>query len=172
MPSQDDAWFKDAVFYEVPVRSYFDANGDGYGDFRGLSQKLDYIRDLGVDCIWVQPMYPSPLLDDGYDISGFLEIHPDLGTVNDFRNFVDAAHARGMKVISDLVLNHTSDQHPWFQEARSESGLPEARLLCLVRRPRCLQWRSGHFHRHRTLKLDLRSCGRAVFLAPVFLSST
>ncbi len=125
MPSLDDAWFKDAVFYEVPVRSYFDANGDGYGDFRGLSQKLDYIRDLGVDCIWIQPMYPSPLLDDGYDISGFTEIHPDLGTVNDFRNFVDAAHARGMKVISDLVLNHTSDQHPWFQEARSNPDSPK-----------------------------------------------
>lgn len=125
MPTNDPLWFKDAVFYEVPVRSFFDSNGDGFGDFRGLTQKLDYIRDLGVDCIWVQPMYPSPLLDDGYDISSFLEIHPDLGTVNDFRLFMDAAHARGLKVIADLVMNHTSDQHPWFQEARRNPNSPK-----------------------------------------------
>jgi len=124
MQGNDPLWFKDAVFYEVPVRSFYDSNGDGYGDFRGLTQKLDYIRDLGVDCIWVQPMYPSPLLDDGYDISGFLEIHPDLGNVNDFRLFMDAAHARGLKVIADLVMNHTSDQHPWFQEARRNPASP------------------------------------------------
>ncbi len=125
MQGNDPLWFKDAVFYEVPVRSFYDSNGDGYGDFRGLTQKLDYIRDLGVDCIWVQPMYPSPLLDDGYDISGFLEIHPDLGTVNDFRQFMDAAHTRGLKVIADLVMNHTSDQHPWFQEARRNPASPK-----------------------------------------------
>jgi maltose alpha-D-glucosyltransferase/alpha-amylase len=125
MLANDPFWFKDAVFYEVPVRSFFDSNGDGYGDFRGLTQKLDYIRDLGVDCIWVQPMYPSPLLDDGYDIAGFTEIHPDLGTVNDFRLFMDAAHARGLKVIADLVMNHTSDQHPWFQEARRNPNSPK-----------------------------------------------
>src|SRR5680860_651438 len=118
MPHDDPLWFKDSVFYEVPIRSFFDSNGDGKGDFRGLAQKLDYIRDLGIDCIWILPMYPSPLRDDGYDISSFLEIHPDLGTVNDFRLFLDAAHARGLKVVADLVMNHTSDQHPWFQEAR------------------------------------------------------
>jgi maltose alpha-D-glucosyltransferase/alpha-amylase len=125
MPHDDPLWFKDAVFYEVPIRSFYDANGDGSGDFRGLAQKLDYVRDLGVDCIWILPMYPSPLRDDGYDIASFLEIHPDLGSVNDFRLFLDAAHARGLKVIADLVMNHTSDQHPWFQEARRDPTSPK-----------------------------------------------
>ncbi|CAN5648072.1 hypothetical protein BH23CHL5_BH23CHL5_16380 [soil metagenome] len=125
MPLDNPLWFKDAVFYEVPIRSFFDANGDGNGDFRGLAQKLDYIRDLGIDCVWILPMYPSPLRDDGYDISSFLEIHPDLGNVNDFRHFLDAAHARGLKVVADLVMNHTSDQHPWFQEARHNLHSPK-----------------------------------------------
>ena len=125
MPSDDALWFKDAVFYEVPVRSFFDSSGDGKGDFRGLAQKLDYIRDLGVDCIWVLPMYPSPNLDDGYDIADFLKIHPDYGTVSDFILFIDAAHARGLKVVADLVLNHTSDQHAWFQESRSDPNSPK-----------------------------------------------
>ncbi len=120
-----DDWFRDAVFYEVPIRSFHDANGDGKGDFRGIAQKLDYIRDLGVDCIWVLPMYPSPLRDDGYDISDFLAIHPDFGTVADFKRFLDAAHARGLRVIADLVMNHTSDQHAWFQEARSNPDSPK-----------------------------------------------
>lgn len=124
MPLDDSLWFKDAVFYEVPVRSFFDSNGDGKGDFVGVAQKLDYIRDLGVDCIWIQPMYPSPLLDDGYDISDFKLIHPDLGNVNDFILLVDAAHARGLKVVADLVLNHCSDQHAWFQEARKSQDSP------------------------------------------------
>jgi maltose alpha-D-glucosyltransferase/alpha-amylase len=121
----DDLWFKDAVFYEAPVRSFFDANGDGKGDFRGMAQKLDYLRDLGVDCIWITPMYPSPLRDDGYDIANFTAIHPDFGTVADFKLFLDAAHARGLKVIADLVMNHTSDQHPWFQEARANPDSPK-----------------------------------------------
>ncbi len=125
MSSSDSLWYKDAVFYEVPVRSYFDSNGDGKGDFRGLAQKLDYIRDLGVDCIWVLPMYPSPNMDDGYDIADFLGIHPDYGSVGDFINFIDAAHARGLKVVADLVLNHTSDQHAWFQESRSDPHSPK-----------------------------------------------
>jgi len=125
MPHDDPLWFKDAVFYEVPIRSFFDSNGDGKGDFRGLAQKLDYVRDLGIDCIWILPMYPSPLLDDGYDIASFLEIHPDLGTVNDFRLFLDAAHARGLKVVADLVMNHVSAQHPWFQEARRKPNSPK-----------------------------------------------
>jgi len=125
MPTNDQFWFKDAVFYEAPIRSFFDADGDGKGDFRGIAQKLDYIRDLGVDCIWIPPMYPSPLRDDGYDISHFTSIHPDFGSVADFKLLVDAAHARGLKVIADLVLNHTSDQHAWFQEARSDLNSPK-----------------------------------------------
>jgi len=112
-------WFKDAVFYEVHVKAFMDANGDGVGDFAGLTERLDYVKELGVDCLWILPMYPSPLRDDGYDIADFYGIHPSYGTVQDFQKFLDAAHARGLRVIADLVMNHTSDQHPWFQASRS-----------------------------------------------------
>ncbi len=112
------SWHKDAVIYEVPIKSFYDSNGDGIGDLNGLTQKLDYIQQLGIDCIWLLPMYPSPLRDDGYDISDFYNIHPDYGTIADFQAFIAAAHGRGIKVVADLVLNHTSDQHPWFQSAR------------------------------------------------------
>ena len=118
-------WYKDAIFYEVPVRSFFDSNADGIGDFPGLSEKLDYIQQLGADCIWLLPMYPSPLKDDGYDISDFYGVKPEYGTLDDFRRFLDAAHARGIRVIADLVMNHTSDQHPWFQEARRSPASPK-----------------------------------------------
>jgi maltose alpha-D-glucosyltransferase/alpha-amylase len=117
-------WFKDALIYQIPVKSFMDASGDGIGDFVGLTDKLDYIQSLGVTCIWIMPMYPSPQKDDGYDISDFVSINPDFGTVEDFRNFVDAAHERGLRVIADLVMNHTSDQHAWFQEARSNPSSP------------------------------------------------
>jgi len=115
----DTEWYKDVVIYELPVKSFFDANNDGYGDFAGLTQKLDYLQYLGVDCIWLLPFYTSPLRDDGYDISDFYTIRPELGTVEDFKHFMIEAHKRGMKVLADLVLNHTSDQHPWFQAARA-----------------------------------------------------
>src|SRR5215212_6013212 len=115
----DPLWYKDAVFYEVYVRGFFDSNADGIGDFRGLTEKLDYLEWLGVDCLWLLPMYVSPLRDGGYDISDYYSILPEFGTVEDFKIFLDAAHARGLRVITDLVINHTSDQHPWFQEARS-----------------------------------------------------
>src|SRR6476620_1301381 len=117
-------WYKDAIFYEVYVRGFFDSNADGYGDLRGLTEKLDYLRDLGVDCLWLMPIYPSPLKDDGYDIADFYGIHPTLGTVEDFTALTKAAHERGMRVIADLVLNHTSDQHTWFQEARKDPNSP------------------------------------------------
>jgi maltose alpha-D-glucosyltransferase / alpha-amylase len=112
-------WYKDAVFYEVHVKAFMDGNGDGVGDFAGLIERLDYVQELGVDCLWILPMYPSPLRDDGYDIADFYGIHPSYGTVQDFQKFLDAAHARGLRVIADLVMNHTSDQHPWFQASRS-----------------------------------------------------
>jgi len=114
----DPHWFKRAVFYEIHIRGFFDGNGDGYGDFRGLIEKLDYLQWLGIDCIWLLPMYPSPLRDGGYDVADFTGIHPDFGTTEDFHQFVDEAHQRGMRVIADFVMNHTSDQHPWFQRAR------------------------------------------------------
>jgi maltose alpha-D-glucosyltransferase/alpha-amylase len=116
--AKDDLWYKDAIIYQLHVKSFCDSNNDGVGDFPGLISKLDYIADLGVTAIWLLPFYPSPRLDDGYDISAYREVHPDYGTLADFRHFVRAAHARGIRVITELVVNHTSDQHPWFQRAR------------------------------------------------------
>ncbi len=122
----DPQWFKDAVIYELHVRAFHDSIGDGTGDFRGLTQKLDYLQDLGITAIWLLPFYPSPLRDDGYDIADYTSIHPKYGTMEMFREFLAAAHARGLKVITELVLNHTSDQHPWFQRARrAPAGSPE-----------------------------------------------
>jgi maltose alpha-D-glucosyltransferase/alpha-amylase len=121
----DPLWFKDAVFYEVYVRGFYDSNGDGVGDFAGLTEKLDYLEWLGVDCLWLLPMYASPLRDGGYDIADYYSILPEYGTLEDFRRFIDAAHARGIRVITDLVVNHTSDQHPWFVEASSSPDSPK-----------------------------------------------
>jgi len=112
-------WYKDAVFYEIYVRAFNDSNNDGHGDLRGLIEKLDYLKDLGVDCLWLLPIYPSPLKDDGYDISNYYDIHPDYGTLDDFEALLEEAHKRGLHIIMDLVLNHTSDQHPWFRAARA-----------------------------------------------------
>jgi maltose alpha-D-glucosyltransferase/alpha-amylase len=121
----DPLWFQRAVFYEIHIRGFADGNDDGKGDFRGLTDKLDYLQWLGVDCIWLLPMYPSPLRDGGYDIADFYSIHPDYGTVDDFHTFVDAAHRRGIRVIADLVMNHTSSDHAWFQESRSDPASPK-----------------------------------------------
>jgi maltose alpha-D-glucosyltransferase/alpha-amylase len=121
----EPTWFKTAVFYEIYVRGFFDGNGDGMGDFRGLIEKLDYLQWLGVDCVWLLPMYPSPLKDGGYDISGFDGIHPDYGSLAEFERFIGEAHQRGIRVIADLVMNHTSSDHPWFQEARSDPNSPK-----------------------------------------------
>lgn len=118
--SQENLWYKDAIFYEVPVRSFYDSNGDGIGDFPGLTQKLDYIKSLGIDCIWLLPFYDSPLKDDGYDIRDYYSILPEYGTLKDFDNFMTEAHRLGIRVIADLVLNHVSDQIKWFQEARKD----------------------------------------------------
>ena len=111
-------WYLNAVFYELNVRAFFDADGDGHGDLAGVTSKLDYLQDLGVDAIWLLPIYPSPLLDGGYDIANYYGIHSDYGDLEDFKKFIAEAHQRGMRVITDLVLNHTSEQHPWFQAAR------------------------------------------------------
>jgi len=117
-------WYQNSVFYELYIRAFKDGNGDGHGDFRGAIEKLDHIQSLGVGCIWIMPMYPSPLLDDGYDVADYYNIHPDYGDLADFKAFLDAAHARGMRVVTDLVMNHTSDQHPWFQAARRDPNSP------------------------------------------------
>ncbi|WP_244829150.1 maltose alpha-D-glucosyltransferase [Caballeronia sp. TF1N1] len=116
--SDDPLWYKDAIIYQVHIKSFFDANNDGIGDFPGLLAKLDYIAELGVDAIWLLPFYPSPRRDDGYDIADYRNVHPDYGTLGDVRRFIQEAHARGIRVITELVINHTSDQHPWFQRAR------------------------------------------------------
>jgi maltose alpha-D-glucosyltransferase/alpha-amylase len=126
MTHADNDWFKSAVLYELYVRAYRDSNGDGHGDLTGVAQKLDYIRSLGVDVIWLLPISPSPLRDDGYDVSDYYDIHEHYGILDDFRLLVREAHARNLKVITDLVLNHTSDEHPWFQESRKGQGNPKS----------------------------------------------
>jgi maltose alpha-D-glucosyltransferase/alpha-amylase len=162
----DPLWFKRAVFYEIHIRGFFDGNDDGAGDFRGLSDKLDYLQWLGIDCIWLLPMYASPLRDGGYDIADFFTIHPDYGTVEDFRLFVEAAHQRGIRVIADLVMNHTSSDHPWFQESRSspdspkrdwyvwadeDTRYPEARVIFIDTEPSNWTWDpvAGQYYWHR-----------------------
>ncbi|MCW0019439.1 maltose alpha-D-glucosyltransferase [Rhizobium sp. BT-226] len=124
--AQQPLWYKDAIIYQLHIKSFYDANGDGVGDFAGLHQKLDHIAALGVNAIWLLPFFPSPRRDDGYDIADYGSVSPDYGTVEDFRVFVDAAHQRNIRVIIELVINHTSDQHPWFQRARqAPAGSPE-----------------------------------------------
>jgi maltose alpha-D-glucosyltransferase/alpha-amylase len=122
--SRDPLWYKRAVFYEVLIRGFYDSSGDGTGDIRGLAEKLDYLQWLGVDCIWLLPIYESPLRDGGYDISDFLKVLPEFGDIGDFVLLVEEAHRRGIRVIADLVMNHTSDQHPWFQASRSDPDGP------------------------------------------------
>ncbi|HQV09851.1 MAG TPA: maltose alpha-D-glucosyltransferase [Nitrospira sp.] len=124
MLNHDPLWYKDAVFYELHVRAFFDGNDDGVGDFPGLIQKLDYLEWLGVDCLWLLPFYPSPLRDDGYDVADFRSIAASYGTTDDFRRLLDEAHRRGMRVIVALILNHTSDQHTWFQAAKASPDAP------------------------------------------------
>jgi len=120
----DPLWYKDAVFYQLHVKSFADGNADGIGDFVGLTSRLDYLEALGANCLWIQPMYPSPFRDDGYDISDYTNVHPSYGTLDEFRTFLSEAHRRGLRVVIELVLNHTSDQHPWFLEARSSRDNP------------------------------------------------
>jgi maltose alpha-D-glucosyltransferase/alpha-amylase len=121
----DPQWYKDAIIYQLHVKAFNDSTNDGMGDFLGLTEKLDYIAELGVTAIWILPFYPSPLRDDGYDIASYTEVHPDYGTLRDFRTFVREAHRRGLRVITELVINHTSDQHPWFVEARASRQSPK-----------------------------------------------
>jgi maltose alpha-D-glucosyltransferase / alpha-amylase len=142
--SPDPQWYKRAVFYEVQIRGYYDSNGDGTGDLRGLAQKLDYLEWLGIDCIWLLPIYESPLRDGGYDISEYFTVLPEFGDLGDFVHLVDEAHKRGIRIIADMVMNHTSDAHPWFQASRadpsgpygdfyvwsdSDEGYPDARII-------------------------------------------
>jgi maltose alpha-D-glucosyltransferase/alpha-amylase len=125
LPLNEDAlWYKDAVIYQVHVRTFQDSNGDGIGDFQGLEQKLGYLQELGINAIWLMPFFPSPLRDDGYDIADYCSVHSSYGTLEDFRKLLESAHHRGIRIIIEMVLNHTSDQHPWFQESRSSTDNP------------------------------------------------
>ncbi len=166
---RDPDWFKRAVFYEVLVRSFQDSNGDGVGDLKGITAKLDYLQWLGVDCLWLPPFFKSPLRDGGYDVSDYTSVLPEFGDLADFVEFVDAAHQRGMRVIIDIVMNHTSDQHPWFQESRTDPRRAVRRLLRLGGRRQAVPGRPDHLRRHRGLQLDLRPGAQAVLLAPLLL---
>src|ERR1700709_13016 len=127
--ADDPEWYKDALIYELHVRAFADSNGDGIGDFAGLVDKLDYLADFGGTALWLLPFSPSPLRDGGYDISDYWGVNPSYGTLEDFKRFLDAAHARGMRVITELVINHTSSDHRWFQEARTSPPGSAAREL-------------------------------------------
>ena len=116
-------WYKEAIIYELHVKCFYDSSGDGLGDFKGLTEKLDYLQDLGVTAIWLLPFYPSPLKDDGYDIANYYDVNPQFGNLGEFKVMLKEAHKRGLKVITELVINHTSDQHPWFQRARNSPVL-------------------------------------------------
>ncbi|RPJ25121.1 MAG: maltose alpha-D-glucosyltransferase [Chloroflexi bacterium] len=159
-------WYKDAVFYQVYLRAFYDSNADGHGDLRGLTLKLDYLKDLGVDCLWLMPIYPSPLNDDGYDIADFYNIAETFGTVEDFKALIEAAHKRDLRIIMDLVLNHTSDQHPWFQASRADRNSPyrdyyvwsdtdqkykEVRIIFVDTEPSNWTWdeKAGQYYWHR-----------------------
>src|SRR5581483_8953707 len=124
--TEEALWYRDAVVYQTHVKAFQDSNGDGVGDVRGLTSRLDYLAGLGITALWLLPFFPSPLRDDGYDIADYTGVHPSYGTFDDVRQLLDEAHARGIRVIAELVINHTSDQHPWFQRARAAPrGSPE-----------------------------------------------
>jgi maltose alpha-D-glucosyltransferase / alpha-amylase len=177
-------WYKDAVIYQLHVRTFYDSNGDGIGDFRGVVQKLDYLQDLGINAIWLMPFFPSPLRDDGYDTSDYTSVHPHYGTLEDFKEFLAAAHERGIRVIIEFVLNHTSDQHAWFREARSsrdnskrdwyvwsdtDDRYKDARIIFLDTEMSNWSWdpisKSYYWHRFFSHQPDLNFDNPAVFEA-------
>ena len=162
----ESLWYKDAIFYQIYVRAFRDSNGDGHGDLKGLTQKLDYLQELGADCLWLMPLYPSPLKDDGYDIADYYNLAETFGTLDDFKGLIEEAHRRNIRIIMDLVLNHTSDQHPWFQDARANRNSPyrnyyvwsdtdqkyqEARIIFLDTEPSNWTWdeTAGQYFWHR-----------------------
>jgi maltose alpha-D-glucosyltransferase / alpha-amylase len=191
-PAGDPLWYRDAVFYELRVGAFSDSDGDGVGDFRGLTERLDYLRDLGVTTLWLLPFYPSPGRDDGYDIADYSDIHPQLGTLDDFREFLREAHKRELRVVTELVINHTSDQHPWFQRARrsppgskyrdyyvwsdTPERWPEARIIFKDFEPSNWSWdpvaKAYYWHRFFSHQPDLNfdnpAVQKAVFAAMDF----
>ena len=165
-------WYKNAIFYQVYVRAFKDSNGDGHGDLQGLTLKLDYLKELGIDCVWLMPIYPSPLKDDGYDIADYCNIAGAFGTLDDFKGLLAAAHSRGIRLIMDLVMNHTSDEHPWFQAARSDRKSPYRDYYVWSDTAEKYKRRPHHLRRHRTFQLDLGRNGGSVLLAPFLRQPT
>jgi maltose alpha-D-glucosyltransferase / alpha-amylase len=164
--NMEELWYKDAIFYQIYVRAFRDSNADGHGDINGLTQKLDYLQELGVDCIWLMPIYPSPLNDDGYDIADYYNVADTFGSIDDLKRLIDHAHERNIRIIMDLVLNHTSDQHPWFQAARADRSSPyrdyyvwsdtdqkykDARIIFIDTEPSNWTWdeTAGQYYWHR-----------------------
>ncbi|MCI0555475.1 MAG: trehalose synthase, partial [Anaerolineae bacterium] len=159
-------WYKNAVFYQISVRAFKDSDGDGYGDLRGIKEKLNYLQTLGVDCVWLMPIYPSPLRDDGYDIADYYNIAGTYGTLDDFKDLIKAAHSHNIRIIMDLVLNHTSNEHPWFKASRADKSSPyrdyyvwsdsntkykEARIIFVDTETSNWEWdeQTGQYYWHR-----------------------
>ena len=158
----NDLWYKNAIIYCLSVGTFMDANGDGIGDFKGLMRRLDYLHGLGITAIWLMPFQPSPGKDDGYDISDYYGVDPRYGTLGDFVEFTHGCKQRGIRVIIDLVVNHTSDQHPWFKSARARTGLAVSRLVRLVEDKRPANAEQGHgVSRRAEIDLDARQASRA-----------
>ncbi len=160
-------WYKNAVFYQVFLRAFKDSNGDGFGDLQGLTQELDYLKDLGVDCIWLMPICPSPLKDDGYDIADFYRIADVYGTLDDFQVLLDEAHIRGIRLIMDLVMNHTSDQHPWFQSARRNRRSPFRDFYSWSDSDKLYKDARVIFVDVEVVELGVGQGGRSILLAPI-----
>ncbi len=168
----DAPWYKNAVIYQAHVRAFLDSTADGVGDFPGLTSKLEYLEGLGIDTLWLLPFYPSPLKDDGYDIADYVNVHPSYGTLADFDRFIAEAHRRHLRVITELVINHTSDQHPWFHAARrAPAGIGRARILRVERHESEVSGCPDHLLRYREVELDVGRHGRRVLLAPVLSPS-
>ena len=170
--TEDPLWYKDAIIYQLHVKSFFDSNNDGVGDFAGLLSKLDYIAELGVSAIWLLPFYPSPLLDDGYDIADYRGVHPEYGTLHDVKRFIQETHKRGIRVITELVVNHTSDPAPLVPaRAPRQARLGLSRLLCLVRHRSEIRQHAHYLRRYRAFQLDLGPGRQRLLLAPLLLPS-
>ena len=163
----DDLWYKNAIIYCLDVEKYLDSNGDGIGDFGGLTRKLDYLAGLGVTCLWLQPFYPSPNKDNGYDVADYYNVHPKHGTLGDFTEFMNHAEQIGMRVIVDLVVNHTSNRHPWFQARAEGSVVAVPRLVRVVEEAAAELERRDGVPRRAESDLDPRPGGRRVLLPSV-----
>ena len=170
--ASDPVWYKDAIFYELRVRSFYDGNGDGIGDFPGLTAKLDYLQSLGVTTLWLLPFYPSPMRDDGYDIADYTNVHPVCGTLRDFKIFVREAHRRDLKIVTELVLNHTSDLSRMVSTCAAFTRRQYiSRFLCLERNAGTVPGGTGDLSGLRAFELGVGPGGQVLLLASILLAS-